>query len=298
MIPFYIFYSMFGFQRTGDLCWAAGDQKARGFLVGGTSGRTTLNGEGLQHEDGHSHILANTIPNCVTYDPTYAYEVAVIVHNGMQRMYGEKQEDVFYYITTLNENYAQPAMPKGVEEGIIKGIYKVKTFEAKNNYKVKLLGSGSIFQEVLKAAEILEKEYGISSELFSVTSYNELAREAQDVERENLLNIEKEPKSSYANTVLGDDEDNIIISATDYVKTYSEQIAPFVKGSFKALGTDGFGRSDSRANLRKFFEVDTNFIVYTTLAQLARNGKIDKKVALEAKNRYEIDANKINPLKA
>ncbi|NLN12755.1 MAG: pyruvate dehydrogenase (acetyl-transferring), homodimeric type [Arcobacter skirrowii] len=298
MIPFYIFYSMFGFQRTGDLCYAAGDQKARGFLIGGTSGRTTLNGEGLQHEDGHSHILANTIPNCVTYDPTYAYEIAVIVHNGMQRMYGEKQEDVFYYITTLNENYAQPAMPKGVEEGIIKGIYKVKTFEAKNNYKVKLLGSGSIFQEVLKAAEILEKEYGISSELFSVTSYNELAREAQDVERENLLNIEKEPKSSYANTVLGDDEDNIIISATDYVKTYSEQIAPFVKGSFKALGTDGFGRSDSRANLRKFFEVDTNFIVYTTLAQLARNGKIDKKVALEAKNKYEIDANKINPLKA
>ena len=298
MIPFYVFYSMFGFQRTGDLCWAAGDQKSRGFLVGGTSGRTTLNGEGLQHEDGHSHILANTIPNCITYDPTYGYELAVIVHDGINRMYGEKQEDVFYYITTLNENYKQPGMPEGVEEGIIKGIYKAKTIEAKNNYKVKLLGSGSIFQEVLKAADILEAEYGISSEIYSVTSYNELAREAQDVERYNLLNLEKEQKDSYVNSVLGNDAENIIISATDYIKSYSEQLAPFVKGSFKALGTDGYGRSDSRANLRNFFEVDTNFIVYTTLAQLAINGKIDKKVALEAMNKYGIDSNKINPLKS
>jgi len=298
MIPFYVFYSMFGFQRTGDLCWAAGDQRARGFLIGGTSGRTTLNGEGLQHEDGHSHILANTIPNCVTYDPTYGYEVAVIIQKGIERMYGENQEDIFYYITTLNENYVQPAMPKGVEDGIIKGIYKVKTFKAKNNYKVKLLGSGSIFQEVLKAAEILEKEYNISSDLYSVTSYNELAREAQEIERENLLNLDKKPKSYYINTALGDDNENIIISATDYIKAYSEQIAPFVKGSFKALGTDGFGRSDSRANLRKFFEVDTNFVVYTTLAQLAINGKIDKKVAIEAIKKYGIDTNKINPIKA
>lgn len=298
MIPFYVFYSMFGFQRTGDLCWAAGDQKSRGFLVGGTSGRTTLNGEGLQHEDGHSHILANTIPNCITYDPTYGYELAVIVHDGMNRMYGEKQEDVFYYITTLNENYKQPGMPEGVEEGIIKGIYKAKTIEAKNNYKVKLLGSGSIFQEVLKAADILEAEYGISSEIYSVTSYNELARDAQDVERYNLLNLEKEQKDSYVNSVLGNDAENIIISATDYIKSYSEQLAPFVKGSFKALGTDGYGRSDSRANLRNFFEVDTNFIVYTTLAQLAINGKIDKKVAIEAMNKYGIDSNKINPLKS
>lgn len=298
MIPFYVFYSMFGFQRTGDLCWAAGDQKSRGFLVGGTSGRTTLNGEGLQHEDGHSHILANTIPNCITYDPTYGYELAVIVHDGMNRMYGEKQEDVFYYITTLNENYKQPGMPEGVEEGIIKGIYKAKTIEAKNNYKVKLLGSGSIFQEVLKAADVLEAEYGISSEIYSVTSYNELARDAQDVERYNLLNLEKEQKDSYVNSVLGNDAENIIISATDYIKSYSEQLAPFVKGSFKALGTDGYGRSDSRANLRNFFEVDTNFIVYTTLAQLAINGKIDKKVAIEAMNKYGIDSNKINPLKS
>jgi len=252
----------------------------------------------LQHEDGHSHILANTIPNCVTYDPTYGYEVAVIIQKGIERMYGESQEDIFYYITTLNENYVQPAMPKGAEDGIIKGIYKVKTFKAKNNYKVKLLGSGSIFQEVLKAAEILEKEYNISSELYSVTSYNELAREGQEIERENLLNLDKKPKSSYINNVLGDDSENIIISATDYIKAYSEQIAPFVKGTFKALGTDGFGRSDSRANLRKFFEVDTNFVVYTTLAQLAINGKVDKKVAIEAIKKYGIDTNKINPIKA
>ena len=298
MIPFYIFYSMFGFQRTGDLCWAAGDQKARGFLVGGTSGRTTLNGEGLQHEDGHSHILANTIPNCITYDPTYGYEVAVIVQNGIERMYGENQEDIFYYITTLNENYAQPAMPEGSEEGIIKGIYKVKTFEAKNDYKVKLLGSGSIFHEAMKAAEILSKEYDIKVDIYSVTSYNELTREAQDVERENLLNLDLAPKTAYIEKILGSDEDSIIISATDYMKAYSEQLKPYIKGNFKALGTDGFGRSDSRANLRKFFEVDTNFIVYTTLAQLALNGKIDKKVALEAKNKYEIDANKINPRNA
>ena len=298
MIPFYVFYSMFGFQRTGDLCWAAGDQKSRGFLVGGTSGRTTLNGEGLQHEDGHSHILANTIPNCVTYDPTYGYEVAVIVQDGINRMYGEKQEDIFYYITTLNENYKQPEIPENAVEGIIKGIYKLKTIEAKNNFKVKLLGSGSIFQEVLKAADILEAEYGISSEIYSVTSYNELAREAQDVERHNLLNLDLDQKSSYVNTILGNDPENIIVSATDYIKTYSEQLAPFIKGSFKALGTDGFGRSDSRANLRSFFEVDTNFIVYTTLAQLAINGKIDKKVAMDAMKKYGIDSNKINPLKS
>ncbi|MDN5101772.1 pyruvate dehydrogenase (acetyl-transferring), homodimeric type [Aliarcobacter butzleri] len=298
MIPFYIFYSMFGFQRTGDLCWAAGDQKARGFLVGGTSGRTTLNGEGLQHEDGHSHILANTVPNCITYDPTYGYEVAVIVKDGVERMYGEKQEDVFYYITTLNQNYVQPAMPEGAEEGIIKGIYKVKTFEAKNDFKVKLLASGSIFQEAIRAAEILSSEYDIKIDIYSVTSYNELTREAQDIERENLLNLDKEAKIPYIEKVLGSNNDNIVISATDYMKSYSEQLRPYVKGSFKALGTDGFGRSDSRANLRKFFEVDTNFIVYTTLAELARNGKLDKKVALEAMKKYEIDSNRINPRNA
>ncbi len=298
MIPFYIFYSMFGFQRTGDICWAAGDQKARGFLVGGTSGRTTLNGEGLQHEDGHSHIIANTIPNCVTYDPTYGYELAVLIQNGIERMYGEKQEDIFFYLTTLNENYKQPAMPEGVEEGIIKGIYKFKDVEAKNNHKVKLLSSGSIFQQVLAASQILADEYDIASEVYSVTSYNELTREAQEVERRNLLNIDMEDDVPYVDQVLGNDDENIIVSATDYIKAYSEQLVPFVKGSFKALGTDGFGRSDSRANLRRFFEVDTNFIVFTTLAQLAKLGKIEKSVVSEAMKKYNIDPNKDNPLHA
>ena len=298
MIPFYIFYSMFGFQRTGDMCWAAADQKARGFLVGATSGRTTLNGEGLQHEDGHSHIIANTIPSCISYDPTYGYEVAVIVQDGVNRMYGDNPEDIYYYLTTLNENYKQPEMPKGVEEGILKGIYKFKTVEAKNDYKVKLLGSGTILEQVRHAADILANDYGIASEIYSATSYNELTREAQNVERDNLLNIDAEDKISYVDQVLGSDDENIIISATDYMKAYSEQIAPFVKGSFKALGTDGFGRSDSRANLRSFFEVDTDFIVFTTLAQLAKNGKIKKSVVAEAMKKHNIDPTKINPLNA
>ena len=298
MIPFYIFYSMFGFQRTGDICWAAGDQMARGFLVGGTSGRTTLNGEGLQHEDGHSHVIANTIPNCVTYDPTYGYEVAVIVQSGVDRMYGERQEDIYFYLTTLNENYKQPAMPEGAAEGILKGIYKLKDVEAKNDFKVKLLGSGSILEQVRVASEVLASEYGIASELYSVTSYNELAREAQDVERYNLLHIDEEDKVPYIDQVLGEDEENIIVSTTDYIKSYSEQLAPFVTGTFKALGTDGFGRSDSRANLRSFFEVDTDFVVFTTLAQLAKKGKIEKSVLVGAMKKYNIDPEKINPLKA
>jgi pyruvate dehydrogenase E1 component len=298
MIPFYIYYSMFGFQRTGDLCWAAGDQMARGFLIGATSGRTTLNGEGLQHEDGHSHIIANTIPNCITYDPTYGYEVAVIVQNGMERMYGEKQEDVFYYISTLNENYKQPAIPQDVEEGIIKGIYKLADYHAIHTFKVKLLGSGSILEQVKKAAIILASEYGISSEVYSVTSYNELAREAQNVERDNLLNIEYEDKIAYVDSVLGSDEENIIVSTTDYMKSYSEQIAPFVKGSFKALGTDGFGRSDSRENLRAHFEISSDFIVFTALSQLVKKGKIEKSILQDAIKKHNIDINKINPLKA
>ena len=298
MIPFYIYYSMFGFQRTGDMAWAAGDLRARGFLVGGTAGRTTLNGEGLQHEDGHSHILANTIPNCISYDPTYGYELAVIVQDGINRMYGEKQEDVFYYLTTMNENYKQPAMPEGVEEGILKGIYKLDTVDAANNYKVKLLGSGTILEQVRKAADILASEYGVKSDVYSVTSYNEITREAQDVERYNLLHPNEEDKTPYLTTVLGEDKDNIIVSATDYMKIYSEQIRAYVKGSFKTLGTDGFGRSDSRANLREHFEVDANFIVYTTLYLLVENGKLDKKVLNEAIAKFKINPNKINPLYA
>ena len=298
MIPFYIYYSMFGFQRTGDMAWAAGDLRARGFLVGGTAGRTTLNGEGLQHEDGHSHILANTIPSCISYDPTYGYELAVIVQDGINRMYGEKQEDVFYYLTTMNENYKQPEMPEGVEEGILKGIYKLDTVDAANDYKVKLLGSGTILEQVRQAADILASEYGVKSDVYSVTSFNELAREAQDVERYNLLHPDEEDKTPYVTTVLGEDKDNIIVSATDYMKIYSEQIRAYVKGSFKTLGTDGFGRSDSRANLREHFEVDANFIVYTTLYLLVENGKLDKKVLNEAIAKFKINPNKINPLYA
>ena len=298
MIPFYIFYSMFGFQRTGDMCWAAGDQKARGFLVGGTSGRTTLNGEGLQHEDGHSHIIANTIPNCVSYDPSYGYEVAVIVQNGVERMYGEKQEDVFFYLTTLNENYKQPEMPEGSKEGIIKGIYKIDEKTAKNNHKIKLLGCGSILEQVRTAAAILANEYEIGSDIYSVTSFNELTREAQDIERWNMLHVNEEQKVAYVDTVLGCDDENIVICATDYMKTYSEQVSLFVKGSFKSLGTDGYGRSDSRANLRSFFEVDAEFIVFTTIAQLVQQNKLDKKVLVDVMKKYNIDAEKINPLKA
>lgn len=298
MIPFYIYYSMFGFQRTGDMAWAAGDLRARGFLIGGTAGRTTLNGEGLQHEDGHSHILANTIPTCISYDPTYGYELAVIVQDGINRMYGEKQEDVFYYLTTMNENYKQPAMPEGVVEGILKGIYKLDTVDAANDYKVKLLGSGTILEQVRQAADILASEYGVKSDVYSVTSYNEITREAQDVERYNLLHPDEEDKTPYVTTVLGEDKDNIIVSATDYMKIYSEQIRAYVKGSFKTLGTDGFGRSDSRANLREHFEVDANFIVYTTLYLLVENGKLDKKVLNEAIAKFKINPNKINPLYA
>jgi len=298
MIPFYIYYSMFGFQRTGDMAWAAGDLRARGFMVGGTSGRTTLNGEGLQHEDGHSHILANTIPNCISYDPTYGYELAVIVQDGINRMYGEKQEDVFYYLTTLNENYKQPAMPQGVEEGIKKGIYKLDTVEASNDYKVKLLGSGSILEQVRAAASILANDYNIKSEVYSVTSYNELTREAQDIERYNLLHPNEENKVAYVTSALGDDDENVIISATDYMKIYSDQLRGYVKGSFKVLGTDGFGRSDSRANLRSHFEVDANFIVYTTLASLVDEGKLDKTVLVEAITKFDINPDKINPLYA
>jgi pyruvate dehydrogenase E1 component len=298
MIPFYVYYSMFGFQRTGDMAWAAGDLQARGFLVGGTSGRTTLNGEGLQHQDGHSHLIANTIPNCVSYDPTYGYELAVIIQNGIERMYGEKQENIFYYLSTLNENYKQPAMPEGVEEGIIKGIYKFDTVEADKNFNVKLLGCGSILEQVRKAAAILAQDYGVASDIYSVTSFNEITREGQDVERWNMLHPNEEPKTPYITKVLGENEDNIVISSTDYMKAYSEQVRAYVPGSFKVLGTDGFGRSDSRENLRAHFEVDSDFIVFTTISQLVENGKLDKEVLVDVMKKHNINPEKINPLKA
>lgn len=298
MIPFYVFYSMFGFQRTGDMAWAAGDLQARGFLIGGTSGRTTLNGEGLQHEDGHSHVIANTIPNCISYDPTYGYELAVIIQNGIDRMYGEKQENIFYYITTLNENYAQPAIKAGVEEGIIKGIYKLEEYEAKNDFNVKLLSCGSILEQTRKAAQILATDYNVKSEVYSVTSFNELAREALDVERKNLLHPDNGNEVAYVTKVLGDNKDNIVVAATDYMKTYADQIRAYVTGSYKVLGTDGFGRSDSRENLRAHFEVDANFIVFTTLSSLFKAGKLDKQVVLDAIKKFNINPEKINPLNA
>ncbi|MCC2616476.1 pyruvate dehydrogenase (acetyl-transferring), homodimeric type [Aestuariibacter halophilus] len=298
MIPVYIYYSMFGFQRVGDLAWAAGDSMARGFLVGGTAGRTTLNGEGLQHQDGHSHIQAGLIPNCVTYDPTFGYEVAVIVQDGMRRM-GEEQENVFYYLTVMNENYVQPEMPKGVEDGIIKGIYLLdKVGTAKSKKKVKLLGSGTILLQVREAAELLHDKFGVAAEVYSVTSFNELARDGQDCERYNMLNPDKKEKVPYVTEVLQDGFDGPTIAATDYVKAYSDQIRAFVPGAYRVLGTDGFGRSDSRANLRRHFEVDAQYITVAALYELVKAGELDKKVLLNAIKEFGIDGDKLNPLYA
>ncbi|MBA4381424.1 MAG: pyruvate dehydrogenase (acetyl-transferring), homodimeric type [Sideroxydans sp.] len=292
MIPFYIYYSMFGFQRIGDLAWAAGDLRARGFMVGGTAGRTTLNGEGLQHQDGHSHLMAATIPNCVSYDPTFAYELAVIVQNGMERMY-KNQEDVFYYLTVMNENYTHPAMPKGAEEGIIKGMYKFSASKAKAKNKVQLLGSGTILREVIAAAELLEKDFGVASDVFSVTSFNELRRDGVDCERWNTLHPEAKPRISYTEQTL--DASIPVIAATDYIRSYSEQIRPFVKAQYKTLGTDGFGRSDSRKKLRSFFEVDRFYVAVAALKALADEGKVDAKEVTRAIKLYKINADKPNP---
>ncbi|MGY4026661.1 pyruvate dehydrogenase (acetyl-transferring), homodimeric type [Aeromonas rivuli] len=295
MIPFYIYYSMFGFQRIGDMAWAAGDQQARGFLLGATSGRTTLNGEGLQHEDGHSHILAGTIPNCISYDPSYAYEVAVIVQDGLRRMYGEKPENVFYYITTLNENYAMPAMPEGAEEGIRKGIYKLESV-AGTKAKVQLLGCGSILGHVRTAAQILASEYGVGSDVFSVTSFNELARDGQDVDRWNMLHPTAAARVPYITSVLGSEA---TIAATDYMKSFAEQVRAFMPTEhYRVLGTDGYGRSDSRANLRRHFEVNEFYVVVAALTELAKRGEIDKQVVADAIAKYGIDADKVNPLYA
>lgn len=298
MIPVYIYYSMFGFQRVGDLAWAAGDSQARGFLVGGTAGRTTLNGEGLQHQDGHSHVQAGLIPNCVSYDPTYGYEVATIVQDGMRRM-GEDQENIFYYLTVMNENYAQPEMPKGSEEGIIKGIYLLdKIGNANAKKKVKLLGSGTILLQVREAAVLLKDKFSVASEVYSVTSFNELGREGLDCERYNMINPEKADKTPYITQVLNDGFDGPTIAATDYIKSYVDQIRAFVPGQYKVLGTDGFGRSDSRANLRNHFEVDAKFIAVAALYELVKAGNVDKKVLVEAINEFGIDGDKINPLYA
>ncbi len=302
MIPFYIYYSMFGFQRVGDMCWAAGDQQARGFLLGATSGRTTLNGEGLQHEDGHSHILAGTIPNCVTYDPSFAYEVAVIIQDGLRRMYGDQPENIYYYITTLNENYLHPAMPAGAEEGIRKGIYKLETVAgdkaktAGQEVSVQLMGSGSILNYVRRAAVILGEEYGIGSDVYSVTSFNELTRDGQDADRWNMLHPQSEPRVPYIAQVMNQAP---AIAATDYMKLYGEQVRAFIPAqSYRVLGTDGFGRSDSRENLRRHFEVNEGYIVVAALTELASLGQIDKALVAQAIAKFGIDADKINPLYA
>ncbi|MGB3725308.1 MAG: pyruvate dehydrogenase (acetyl-transferring), homodimeric type [Glaciecola sp.] len=298
MLPVYIYYSMFGFQRVGDMAWAAGDSQTRGFLVGGTAGRTTLNGEGLQHQDGHSHVQAGLIPNCVSYDPTYGYEVAVIVQDGIRRML-ENQENVFFYLTVMNENYIQPEMPKGCEEGILKGIYlldKVGGGNAKK--KVKLLGSGTILVQVREAAKLLHDEFGVSSEVYSVPSFNELGRDGIDCDRFNMRNPEAKQRTPYITEVLNDGNDGPTIVATDYIKSYAEQVRAYVPGQYRVLGTDGFGRSDSRENLRKHFEVDAQNIAYAALYELYKSGDIDAAALSKAHKALEIDGAKINPLYA
>jgi len=297
MIPFYVYYSMFGFQRIGDLAWAAGDMQARGFLLGGTSGRTTLNGEGLQHEDGHSHILAGTIPNCISYDPTFAHEVGVILHHGLKRMV-EKQENVFFYLTLLNENYAMPGLTAGTEEQIIKGMYLLQA-GAKKTPRVNLLGSGTILRESIAAKEMLEKEWGVAANVWSCPSFNELARDGQDCERWNLLHPTDKPRVPFVAEQL-EPHAGPVIASTDYMKSYADQIRAFLpKGrTFKVLGTDGFGRSDFRSKLREHFEVNRHYIVVAALKALSEEGTVPAAKVAEAIKKYDIKADKINPLYA
>jgi len=292
MIPFYIYYSMFGFQRIGDLAWAAGDLRARGFLVGGTAGRTTLNGEGLQHQDGHGHLFAEFIPNCVSYDPTFHYELAVIVQNGMKRMY-EDQENIYYYLSVMNENYSHPAMPAGAEAGILKGMYLFQE-GAKSDLKVQLMGSGTIFREVISAAELLKNDFGVDADIWSAPSFNELYRDGIATERDNMLHPTATQKTAYVTECL-QGRTGPVIAATDYKRTFAEQIRAFVPNRYVTLGTDGFGRSDSRAQLRKFFEVDRFSVAVAALKALADDGKIPATKVAEAITKYGIDASKPAP---
>lgn len=296
MVPFYIYYSMFGFQRIGDLSWAAADSRTRGFLLGATSGRTTLNGEGLQHEDGHSQVFASFIPNCVSYDPTYGYEVAVIIQDGLRRMLAE-HEDVYYYITLMNENYRHPAMPDGAAEGILRGMYPLRTNTAsqKNAPTVQLLGSGAILREVEAAAELLANEWGVTADVWSATSFNELRRDGIGAERWNLLHPEEQPRVSYVERSLNDRK-GPVVAASDYIRTYADQIRPFVKRRYVTLGTDGFGRSDFRRKLREFFEVNRHYVTIAALKALADNGEIPLKTVSEAIKKYGIDPSKPNPV--
>ena len=295
MVPFYIFYSMFGFQRVGDFIWAAGDQQVRGFLIGATAGRTTLAGEGLQHQDGHSQLVATTVPNCIAYDPAYGYELAVIIQDGMRRMYVE-QENIFYYITTMNENYPQPALPQGAEAGILKGAYRLQAPAKGGKLRATLLGSGTILREALAAAAQLEADYGVRAEVFSVTSFSELRREALECERWNLLHPGKPARTPYVRECFAQAK-GPFIAATDYVRTVADQIREWMPGRYLSLGTDGFGRSDARAALRQHFEVDRNYIIVATLKALADEGKIEPSVVSGAMDKLGIDAEKPVPWK-
>ena len=293
MIPFYILYSMFGFQRIGDLCWAAGDMRARGFILGGTAGRTTLNGEGLQHEDGHSLLLSSTVPNCVSYDPTFSYELAVIMQDGLRRMYRE-QEDVYYYITVMNENYAHPAMPAGAEADILKGLYLFQAGAKNAAKKVRLIGAGTIFNEVIAAAQLLKDDWGVDADLYSAPSFTELAREGQAVERENMLHPTSPRKLSHVETLL-QDSDAPVIAATDYMRAVAEQIRAYVPSRYTVLGTDGYGRSDTREKLRYFFEVNRQWITVAALKALADDGVIAYEEVAKAIAKYNLDVNKPAP---
>jgi pyruvate dehydrogenase E1 component len=293
MVPFYIYYSMFGFQRVGDFIWAGGDMQTRGFLVGGTAGRTTLAGEGLQHQDGHSHVAASTVPNCVSYDPTYAYELAVIVQDGLRRMIGE-QENVFYYITCMNENYVQPPMPAGVEDGILRGMYLLQV-GSQGKIRVQLMGSGTILREVLAAADLLMKDFGIPSDVWSVTSFNELRRDALEVERWNHLHPDEQPRRCYIEQCFGD-RTGPYVAATDYMKIVADQVQRWVPGTYLTLGTDGYGRSDARKALREHFEVDRRFIAITALNALVDDGVLDRKSVTKAIAKYGIDPDRPDPV--
>jgi pyruvate dehydrogenase E1 component len=295
MIPFYIYYSMFGYQRVGDLVWAAADSRTRGFMLGGTAGRTTLNGEGLQHEDGHSHVLFSVVPSCRAYDPAFGYEVAVIIQDGLRRMVAE-QEDVFYYITLMNENYRHPPMPEGAEEGILRGMYLLRPGAEKDGPRVQLLGSGTILNEVLAAAELLESDFGVAADVWSVTSFTELRRDGIEVERWNMLHPLEPPRRAYVAGCL-ESRDGPAVASTDYIRAYADQIRQWVPSSYRVLGTDGFGRSDTRRALRRFFEVDRHYVAVAALKELADAGTIDPERVKEAIERYELDADAPLPTK-
>ncbi len=289
-IPFYIYYSMFGFQRVGDLAWAAGDSRTRGFLLGGTAGRTTLNGEGLQHEDGHSHLQSATIPNCVSYDPTYSFELAVIIREGLRRMISE-QEDVFYYLTLMNENYQHPAMPEGAEEGILRGMYLLR--EGKDA-KVQLMGSGTILREVIAGAELLESDFGVTADIWSVPSFTELRRDGMETDRWNLLHPGSDQRESFVRSSLAG-HDGPVVAATDYMRAFADQIRPWVDAPFHVLGTDGYGRSDYRKTLRSFFEVDRHYVALAALTELAKTGEVDASAPKKAIESYGIDPERPAP---